>query len=78
LDGTIVVTADHGDMLGEKGLYAHWPGSKEPILKEVPWFVIENNKSKDIESNEKAIKPTETGKDVSKEEIEKKLSLLGY
>jgi hypothetical protein len=78
LSGTIVISSDHGEVLGENGLYGHWPHSKNQILREVPWFVIKNNKGKDIKSNEKTIKPTVTEKEVSKEEIETKLKMLGY
>lgn len=39
--GDIVVTADHGEFLGEDGLYSHQPWSDSPILREVPWFRVE-------------------------------------
>ncbi len=40
LSGRIVITADHGELLGEKGRYGHdFEGQKK--LLEVPWFVIE-------------------------------------
>lgn len=43
LSGKIVITADHGELLGEEGLYEH-PGWKvHPILREVPWFVFHRN-----------------------------------
>lgn len=41
LSGVIVVTSDHGELLGEDGCYAHQYGSNHPLLKEVPWFTIE-------------------------------------
>lgn len=40
-DGKVVITADHGEALGEGGLYMHPMGVNAPILREVPWFVIE-------------------------------------
>lgn len=40
LDGNIIVTADHGDLLGENGIYGH--GFEEDKLKEVPWLEINN------------------------------------
>jgi len=42
--GNIVITADHGEMLGEKGLYLHkvnFPEWANKILREVPWFEVE-------------------------------------
>lgn len=41
LKGKIVVTADHGELLGEKGLYGHPPCKRFPELIEVPWLEIE-------------------------------------
>ncbi|PSH02158.1 MAG: hypothetical protein BRC26_01975 [Nanohaloarchaea archaeon QH_8_44_6] len=40
LGGKTVVTADHGNFVGENGLYAHPEGSKAKVLKKVPWDVI--------------------------------------
>jgi hypothetical protein len=40
LDGKTVVTADHGELLGEKGLYGHPGGKDAKVLREVPWDVI--------------------------------------
>jgi hypothetical protein len=37
LDGKTVVTADHGELLGENGLYGHFPGCKAKKLRRVPW-----------------------------------------
>lgn len=41
LDGKVVITADHGEMLGEKGLYSHPHGVYFKELVEVPWFVVD-------------------------------------
>ncbi|MHA2407953.1 MAG: hypothetical protein ACXACA_06250 [Candidatus Ranarchaeia archaeon] len=41
LSGVIIVTADHGELLGEKRSYSHGCGNKNLLLKEVPWLVIE-------------------------------------
>ncbi|KXB06000.1 hypothetical protein AKJ51_04350 [candidate division MSBL1 archaeon SCGC-AAA382A20] len=40
LPGKIVVTSDHGEFLGENGVYAHMPYANSSILKEVPWLKI--------------------------------------
>ncbi|RLG78661.1 MAG: hypothetical protein DRO40_13680, partial [Thermoprotei archaeon] len=39
LDGRIVITSDHGELLGEYGLYFH-PDVPLPQLRLVPWFVV--------------------------------------
>lgn len=42
--GKIVITADHGEMLGEKGLYLHkhgFPEWADKLLREVPWFLMD-------------------------------------
>jgi hypothetical protein len=40
--GKIVITADHGELLGEDGRFSH--GSQHRLLLEVPWFEIESIK----------------------------------
>ena len=42
LEGKTVITSDHGNLVGENGLYGH-PGLKKPVkqLREVPWDVRE-------------------------------------
>jgi hypothetical protein len=39
LHGTIVVTSDHGERLGEGGRFSHGYGLKDRLLLEVPWLV---------------------------------------
>ena len=40
LEGKIVITSDHGELLGEHGLYGHPPRMRYKELVEVPWFCI--------------------------------------
>ncbi len=40
LSGNIIITSDHGEFLGEKRRFGHPCGSKDPILRIVPWFKI--------------------------------------
>ena len=42
LGGKTVITADHGNFVGEKGLYGHPRGVKAKQVREVPWHVINN------------------------------------
>ena len=41
VDGTVVLTADHGELLGDHRMYYHMPGNLHPKLKKVPWVEIE-------------------------------------
>lgn len=54
LDGLIVVTADHGEMFGEKGFYFH-PIVYTKELLEVPWLVIDNTKKSKIKKTTETI-----------------------
>ncbi|MFB6193363.1 MAG: hypothetical protein ABEK00_03860, partial [Candidatus Nanohaloarchaea archaeon] len=40
LAGRTIVTSDHGNLLGENGLYGHPRGLNARVLREVPWDVI--------------------------------------
>lgn len=40
----VVITADHGEMLGEFGAYGHVAGLKSPLLREVPFFRVKKSK----------------------------------
>lgn len=41
LSGTIIITSDHGELLGEKGSYSHGLKCIDPLLREIPWFIVE-------------------------------------
>ncbi|MGQ4556810.1 hypothetical protein [Halobellus sp. GM3] len=41
LDGTVVVTADHGEAFGEEGVWEHHIETHIPPLVDVPWLVVE-------------------------------------
>ncbi len=84
LSGRIVITSDHGELLGEDRCYAHPRGSANPLLTTVPWLVIE----KQVEGKrpapelrtpvEKDIAPAQNADQTSEEEIVDKLRALGY
>lgn len=40
LSGTVVVTSDHGERLGEGGRFSHGHGLSDRLLLEVPWLVV--------------------------------------
>lgn len=81
IEGKIVVSADHGEMLGERsGLlptrkYGHPIGVHTPGLVEVPWLVKNTGERRDIVAEE----PEQTGDlDVADEEVKERLRDLGY
>lgn len=39
LEGKTIITADHGNFVGEHGLYAHPEGSDAKVVRKVPWDV---------------------------------------
>ncbi|QSG12218.1 Arylsulfatase A or related enzyme [Halapricum desulfuricans] len=41
LDGTVVVTADHGEAFGEEGVWEHHVETHIPALVEVPWLEVD-------------------------------------
>ena len=43
LSGRVVITADHGEHLGESMCYTHTGGSESPYLRDVPWLEIERS-----------------------------------
>lgn len=40
LDGTVIVTADHGEAFGEEGVWEHHIETYIPALMEVPWLEV--------------------------------------
>ena len=83
LTGRIIITADHGELLGENHRYAHPYGSLDPTLIEVPWLTIEKTKkdilTKKTTADQKRPEPTDkTESESEKEELIRKLKSLGY
>jgi len=81
LGGRIIITADHGEMLGEDGYYCHWSRAKRRELREVPWLVIEKDKGARVAGERQLESQPEEEPPDSKdrqEEIRNKLRALGY
>jgi len=73
LSGRIVVTADHGEYLGEGGKLGHPKYQYEEIVREVPWLVIESGPRPDITES----MPNQDV-DIDEGDIEEHLRDLGY
>jgi hypothetical protein len=88
LFGRIVITSDHGEMLGEKKRYGHWSRSCEKILLEIPWLVIDKRTrgpeartpaAKKVPDEPHETKPLDKEPDEqTKKQIQEKLKALGY
>lgn len=56
LGGKTAVTADHGDMFGERlpplfvKEYSHWEGVYSDYIREVPWLVMESDDRRQVEA----------------------------
>jgi hypothetical protein len=81
LVGKTVVSADHGELLGERGLplpvrqYGHPDRTYVEELVKVPWFVLPYDERKKVTAEA----PTEhREEDLSMEEVDERLKQLGY
>lgn len=52
LSGITVITADHGERLGEMGSYSHGSEIPDPLLYEVPWFEVSETKPRKLPKND--------------------------
>jgi len=79
LDGKSVITADHANLIGERGfpipirLYGHPGGLYHPNLTAVPWVEIDGENRRVIHSD-----PPATSDELDEETIERRLKSLGY
>lgn len=73
VDGTVVITADHGELLGDHRMYYHMPGNPHPKLKKVPWVKV-NGKDEHTRTPDVTLKGHENAQEISEEQLE----ALGY
>lgn len=79
IDGKVVITSDHGNMLGERTfplplrVYGHPVGIRNRELVEVPWAVVQQGDRRTLYEEETA----STGSD-DKGTVEDRLEALGY
>jgi hypothetical protein len=72
VDGTVVITSDHGNSFGKWGAYGHPSGLVSPELRRVPWDHYEC-------SDKMTYQPEERSKeDTAEDTIEERLESLGY
>lgn len=71
--GDVVITADHGELMGDHRMYYHMPGNPHPKLKKVPWV-------RTTATDQRTSDPDVTldGVGNAQEVSEKQLEALGY
>ncbi|PSQ45209.1 hypothetical protein BRD17_02070 [Halobacteriales archaeon SW_7_68_16] len=72
VDGLVAVTADHGNAVGEWGIYGHPRGLQVPPVRKVPWDTYECT-----DSGEYTPDTRERGT-VTDDEVQERLEHLGY
>jgi hypothetical protein len=79
-DGKTVITADHGEMLGERvfpftsRVWGHSEGFSTPTLREVPWLELSAESRRMVTVSP----PLETGSMMDDDTVEQRLKALGY
>jgi len=68
---TVVLTSDHGDAIGEWGIYDHPAGFLHPVVKNVPWVETTASDTGEYE-------PTQQREDNVNVDIKSRLRSLGY
>jgi hypothetical protein len=80
LSGKIIVTSDHGELLGENKCFSHPCRSDHPILRGGPWLEIKKETA-EYHHNEKMAEfdsAESSRSDISEDEIVQRLRDLGY
>lgn len=67
----VAITSDHGDALGEWGIYDHPAGSLHPVVTTVPWV---ETTATDTENYSPKIEP----QSILTSDVEERLDSLGY
>ena len=78
VDCPVVVTADHGEHLGESGKYLH---EKEScLIRQVPWFVLSSSETGTVpvEEEYQGVELAKGSQIQSSDEVKERLADLGY
>ncbi len=78
VDGRVAVTADHGNLFGEWGLYGHPMHTPVPALLEVPWTVTTGGGRRSHDPTLEPPEPLPVGRVYGAEADEERLAALGY
>lgn len=69
--GTVAITADHGNAVGEYGVYGHPAGICLSALRDVPWVTMSAEQVREYE-------PETTNESPTNENVSDRLEALGY
>lgn len=77
---TVVVTADHGEALGELGVYAHPRQPQHPKVRTVPWVVVSEltTRGKRAADGVDVPNPFSKTKSGDDDDLDERLRMLGY
>lgn len=73
LDGSVVLTSDHGNAMGEWGEWHHPPGAIGPAVRKVPWVAVNATDTGTIEPDVDLAASADSADDVADQ-----LAALGY
>lgn len=71
VDADLLVTSDHGNGMGEWGVWSHPPNSRVPVLRRVPWVHCEGRGQGGFESVGRGGEGVDAG-------VDEQLAALGY
>lgn len=74
-DARLLITSDHGNAMGEWGIWGHPPGIGSTALREVPWVVIEGNGTSSVEVEPRGNPPELATENT---DVKERLEALGY
>jgi hypothetical protein len=77
-DCSVVVTADHGEHLGEDGMYLHEEESY--LIRQVPWFVVSESEigTVSVEEEYQSVELLDDSQAQYSDEVKERLADLGY
>jgi hypothetical protein len=78
MSGRIVVTSDHGELLGEGGRYSHFPGSACAELLEIPWLIVEKGGHEPLETWKTERRESQDAGEDAQAKLKERLRALGY
>lgn len=73
-----IITADHGEMLGEFGVFSHPEGLPHPNLRRVPWVEVTGRDTGSHEPDRANVVDIGTTGDKGEVGVEEQLEALGY
>ncbi|MUV50095.1 hypothetical protein [Haloarcula sp. CBA1122] len=77
--GQSVLTADHGELLGEENDFGHGLSRDHDVLRDVPWFTVDSEATAEIDPTPPQERwVTKTSGETVTDSVESRLSDLGY